>query len=482
MNYFGSMLTSPSSGLTAANVNKLIQSMLYAERAPIRVNTIKKDELNVRKAIYTDLKSKLSTLAAIVEDLNKPSGSDEDTVFQNMSAASSDTSVITATATYPAAAGKYTIEVTTLAKAHRVRSTAAISDGSADLGKAGTFSLEGRGDSGSDVVITVVNGDSLEDIRDAINAATYADGKEVTASIVMGDYDYLILESASTGASNVITASNTTGDDILSDIGILNVAGDDFEAGAVLQGAVDADFTVNGIQITNRGSNTIDDVISGVTFNLLSETEGTDKAISEIDVDSNLSAIRSKISAFVSSLNSTVAYLGAKTGTVIDQDTKTYTRGALANDSIFSRLRLGLVRTLSTKVAGADAGDPEYLSLIGITVGTDLKISLDTSILDAALESNFDHIVDLFDGVMQEFTTKLEPFITEISSLNTLDLYSGAVDTRIDNLDNRIERTEKLLKIREKMLIKQYSWLYMQSMQIKETESILLSIYTGFSM
>ena len=482
MTYFGSTLTSPSSGLTAANINTLIQNTLYAERAPIRTNTAKKDQLNVRKAIYTDLKSKLSALATIVEDLNKPSGSDEDTIFQSVSATSSDTGVLSATATYPAVAGKYTIEVTTLAKAHRVHSTAEISDSSADLEKAGTFTLEGRGEDSSDVVITVANGDSLEDIRDAINAAEYADGKEVTASIVMGDYDYLVLESASTGTSNEISASNTTGDDILSDIGILNVAGDDFEAGAVLQDAEDADFTVNGIQIQNRGSNTIDEVISGVTFNLLSETEGTDKAISEIEVDTNLSAISSKISAFVSSLNSVLSYLNSKTGAVVDQDTKTYTRGALANESIFSRLKMDLVRALSTKVAGAEADDPEYLSLMGITVGTDLEISLDTSILNTALESNFDHVVDLFDGVMQEFTTKLEPFITETSSSNTLDLYSDAIDTKIENIDSRIERREKLLILREEMLIKQYSGLYMQSMQIKDTESILLSIYAGFSM
>jgi len=480
MTYFGSTLTSPSSGLTASNVNTLIQNVLYAERAPIRVNTAKKDQLNVRKAIYSDLKSKLSALAAIVEDLNKPSDTDEDTIFQSVSATSSDTGVLTATATYPAADGKYTIEVTTLAKAHRVHSTAEISDSSADMEKAGTFTIAGRGEDSSDVVITVESGDSLEDIRDAINAAEYADGKEITASIVMGDYHYLVLESASTGTSNEISVSNTTGDDILSDIGILNVAGDDFETGAVLQGAVDADFTVNGIQITNRGSNTIDDVISGVTFNLLSETEGTDKAISEIEVDTNLSAISSKISAFVSNLNSTVAYLKAKTNTVVDQDTKTYTRGALANDSIFSRLKLELVRTLSTKVAGAEADDPEYLSLIGITVGTDLEISLDTSVLNTALESNFDHVVDLFDGVMQEFTAKLEPFTTETASLNTLDIYSDVIDTRIENIDSRIERRERFLILREEMLIKQYSGLYMQSMQIKETEGILLSIYAGF--
>jgi len=479
--YFGSSLTSPSSGLTAANINQLIQATLNAQRAPIRTITAQKDELNVRKSIYTDLKTKLTALAGIVENLNKPTESDEDTIFQSVSATSSDTSVVSVTAEYPAATGTYNIEVTTLAKAHRVSSTTEISDSSADLEQAGTFTIEGRGEDGSDILITVESGDSLEDIRDAINSAEYEDGKEIKASIVKGDYYYLVLE-AETGTSNEIVLSNTSGDNILSNLGILNITGDDFEAGAVLQAAADADFTVNGIQITDRGTNTLDDVIDGVTLTLLSETEGTDIAKSTVEITEDQSAIRTKISAFVSSLNDTLSYLKSKTGTVVNQETETYTRGALAGDSVFSRLKRDLVRVLSTQVASDTEGDPEYLSDIGITVGNGLKISLNTSTLNAALESNFDQVVDLFDGVMQQFAVTLEPFTTETASLNTLDLYTESIETKIENIDDRVERMEKLIKAREESLIKQYSGLYMQSMQIQDSESVLLSIYSGFSM
>jgi len=481
MSYFGSTLTSPSYGLTAANINDLIQATLNAQREPIKANNAKKDELNIKKAIYSDMKSKLSALATVVEELNKPVTVDEDTIFQRVAATSSDSSVVTATAEYPATAGSYDIEVTHIAKAHRIHSTAEISDSSADLEKAGTFTFSGRGEEDSDIVITVESGDSLEDIRDAINAAEYADGEEISASIVKGDHYYLVIEADSTGTENAIDASNTTGDDILSYIGILNSAGDDFEAGAVLQEALDADFTVNGIQITNRGSNTIEDVISGVTLNLLSETEGSDTATATIEVASNLSAIRSRIGAFINNLNSTLSYLNSKTGTTVDREKEVYTRGALAGDTIFSRLKMELVRALSTMVAGDSADDPQSMYDIGITVGDGLAISLDVDELNSALESNFDQVVDLFDGVMQEYTTILEPFTTEVSSSNTLDLYTESIETKIDNIDSRNERMEKLIEAREYSLIKQYSGLYMQSMQLKDTESVLLSIYSGFS-
>jgi len=530
MTSFGSSLTAPSSGLTAANINTLIQQTLAAQRQPITDLTARKDTLNIEKAVYSDLKSKLSTFRGVIENLMS---GDADTVFDDIAVTSSDTDVVTATATSSAASGNYTIDVTALAKAHRVRSDQATSNAET-LNLNGTFTLNGAD-------VTVESGDSLEDIMDAINAAEYGEllfdvgsgyesdlangivssdlrdefatngitlsadatvstevdgsrwlitdhgetysvrkgetgldihegGKGVTATIVD---NHLVLEADSTGASNAITASG----DVLAGsisagtgLGILT-APDTFNH-AALQTAADASFTVNGIAITRSSNMGLDDVINGVTLNLLSEEEA------ELEVSQDRAAVSAKINAFATNLNSITSYLKAKTKTTVDQENGVYTRGALSGKTIFSTLKTNLIAALSEEVS---AGSLQGLKDIGITVGTGLEVSLDTAELNSALESNFSDVVQLFDGVMENYLSILEPFTIETSSSNTLDLYSNSVETRMENIDNRIERMETALLNKEEALIKQYSGLYMQSINIQNQQQGLFSLYAGFS-
>lgn len=466
---FGSSLASPSSGLTAANIDTLIKATLNAQRGPINTLTAQKDELNIKKAVCSDLKSRLSTFKGVVEDLTSY---DADTVFDNVKATSSDTDVVTATATSSAASGTYSIEVTNLAKAHRVWSEQQDSSSEA-LDLSGTFSLNG-------VSITVETDDSLTDIMNAINNADYADGKEFVATIVDKQ---LIIEAASTGTSNELDASDTDGTILSgtkaagSGLGILDAPEGDFIASRE-RAAEDASFDVNGITVTRASNTDLDDVIDGVSLNLLSETEGTDKAESELEVSPDYAAIRAKISAFVSNLNSTLSYLKEKTQTTADQDNNTYTRGALAGGTVFSRLRADLVAALRTQ---GPSGWAEYLEDIGITVGDGLELSLDESTLNSMLESNFADVVQLFNTVMEKYVSILEPFTTSTSSSNTMDLYTDSIETKVENIDSRIERMERMLELKEEMLIQQYSGIYMRSMQMQDQQSVLLSIYSGFS-
>ncbi|MDQ1317504.1 MAG: Flagellar hook-associated protein 2, partial [Candidatus Poribacteria bacterium] len=95
-----------SNTLTLNFLNSLITSTIAAQRQPITTLNSQKDQLNVKKAIYSDLKDKLSTLNSIMDDLKSSSAS---TVFDNKTANSSDSSKLTATATSSAANGTYTI-------------------------------------------------------------------------------------------------------------------------------------------------------------------------------------------------------------------------------------------------------------------------------------------------------------------------------------------------------------------------------------
>ena len=457
--------SSSSSGLTTDYINTLIRATITAQRQPIYTLTAQKDQLNIKKAVYSDLKNRLSALKSIIDDLTSDDGN---TIFDNKAAVSSNSNVITATATSEATNGSYTVSIANLAKAHTVRSDQQ-ADSSEALNLSGTFTL-------NDVAIEVEIDDSLQDIMNAINSAEYEDDKGVTATIID---DYLVIEADSTGTSNQITYGDTN--NILSDLGMLTDVGSFADP---LQAAENAEFTVNGIVI-NRESNTdLDDVINDVTLNLLSETEGTETAEAELEVSPDYAAIRAKISAFVSNLNGTIDYLLAKTRTNVDQEKEIYNRAALTGDTTFTRLRTKLVVAVrsQTAIEPESIGDPTYLADIGITLGDGLKVSLDTDTLNSALESNFEGVTQLFEGVMQHFEYALEPFTTGISSSNTIDLYVESVSTKMDNIDNRIERIEKQLEAKEKMLITQYSYLYMRNIEFTQQQYGMLSIYSNFSI
>ncbi|MDQ1329143.1 MAG: Flagellar hook-associated protein 2 [Candidatus Poribacteria bacterium] len=463
MALIGSSVSSSTSTSTTSNtltlnfLNSLITSTIAAQRQPITTLNSQKDQLNVKKAIYSDLKDKLSTLNSIMDDLKSSSAS---TVFDNKTANSSDSSKLTATATSIAANGTYSISITDLAKTHRIRSDQQPSTNEA-LNLDGTFTLNGKS-------ITVGVTDTLQDIVNTINNKEYDEGKGVSASIVNKN---LVIEAETTGEDNKITASDTSGT-VLASLGVLD--GGDIKN--TLQDALDASFTINGVSVTRASNTELNDVIDGVTLNLNGETEGTNTIT--LTVQKDYIAIKAKVGAFVSNLNNIISYLGTKTKTVANPENKTYTRGALTGDTIFTSLKMNLFTKLRTQVTGSVEGDPERLADIGVTIGNGLALSLDTSKLDSLVGSNLDGVVRLFDGVMEQFKSVLDPFITSNSGSNTLDLYSNSVNTKIQNIDKRVQNMETALSKREAALVKQYSAIYIQNIELASQQYSLFGYST----
>jgi flagellar hook-associated protein 2 len=384
--------------LTTTFLNSLISANISKQRLPINTLNTQKDQLSIQKAIYTDLKTKLATLHTTADDLKSNDGN---SVFDNKTAISSNSLKLTASVESTAMNGKYTISIATLAKSHRVSSDPQTSSTGA-LNLDGKFSINGES-------ITIGLTDTLQNIANSINNAEYDAGKGVSASIVNNN---LIIEAESTGTDNQIIASDTEGT-VLASLGVLNYG--DFKT--TLQDAKNASFTVNGVGITRSSNTEIDGVIDGVKLNLIGETVDNTMTLT---VQQDYTAIRSKVSAFISNFNSTVNYLEEKTKTVANPETKTYTRGALTGNTIFTSLRINLFANLRTSVTAGSEGDPQYLADVGITLGAGLNISIDTSKLDSAVGSNLDGVTKLFSTIMDKFETLLEPFTASSSSSNTL--------------------------------------------------------------
>jgi flagellar hook-associated protein 2 len=197
------------------------------------------------------------------------------TSLQANSATSSNTSVLSATASSAAAAGTYSFNITTLAQAQRLAAAGQTSDTTAISTGASTVTFT-VGTTSTDV--TIAAGATLQDIRAAINTANIG----VTATIVndgSGTPYRLSLSADNEGTSNAISSITvqTGGDAAVNDLLAYNPT-TNAPAPAVPMtqtlAAANADFTVNGIHII-KSSNTITDAIQGVTLTLTNNSTAT---------------------------------------------------------------------------------------------------------------------------------------------------------------------------------------------------------------
>lgn len=196
----------------------------------------------------------------------------------------------------------------------------------------------------------------------------------------------------------------------------------------VLQQGEDASFSVDGMSMTSS-SNTVTTAIQGVTLNLLGEDSGTTVTV---DVGYDTSAIETKINAMISGYNDVISYVN--TQMTYNQDSKT-TGGALFGDNTLKMIKSQLQDTILTPVG---TGAIKYLSDIGITVGDDAKLSLDTSTFESKLATNFDDVVKL----LSDSGTSDNSQIQYVYSARSTQSGTYAVDiTQLGGTNQNIEGT-----------------------------------------
>lgn len=161
---------------------------------------------------------------------------------------------------------------------------------------AGTVTIGNSG--GSFNVALDLSTQSLDDVATAINNAAGLAGSTVSASVVEVEQGVFRLEILSGDATEpAFTDSNN----VLETLGVVEPT-----FVQVDQEGLDAEFTLNGIQIV-RSTNNISDVIGGVTFSLLSDSEPT--ASTTITVTAAEGEAADRIQSFVNAYNETRNFL-----------------------------------------------------------------------------------------------------------------------------------------------------------------------------
>lgn len=397
------------------DIESLVSQLVAAEGGPA-IQRLDRKEANLQGDLsaFGSLKSALNAFLDSVRELQDRDG------FLRQRANSSNTDLFSATANSSAVPGSYQLEVQQLAQAAKVRS-GDFTDADTVVGSGSLEIAIGAGDSFT-VDIDDTN-NTLSGIAQAINNAE--DNTGITATVINVDGgSRLVLTSDQAGAGNDITINATdagTGGD-LTQLNTANLT--------TLQAAQSAIFFVDQQQVT-RDSNSVSDVIEGITLDLKQAEPGT---VETLTVSRDENAIRTRVNAFIESynaLNQTMRQLSS-------YNPETEQAGALLGDSALRGVQSQLRQTITSAVGGLDVST---LAELGITTNKDTGgLELDTEQLDDVLTNDFSAVADIFaseNGLANQLEGVLERYA---GADGILDNRTSGLRSRIDSIDGDRER------------------------------------------
>ena len=369
---------------SSIDVSTIVENLMYVERAPVRIMESKVSTLEGKVGAYQSLNTKLSALADKLNTLLFGSSDAPLTqpysfadrlsksIFAQSEMISSDEDAISATASGVAAGGSYAITVSSLAQAHTMISSSFADATSTSIGT-GTVTITGG--SGEPVTLTLNDTNStLNGLRDAINNAQAG----VTATIINDGSSTpyrLMLTSNDTGTANAFTVTSS-------------LSGGQSPTFSQTQAATDAQFTVNGVSII-KSSNTISDVIDGVTLTLKNQTAAPVTLRAQRDTD----AIVTALNEFVTAYNAVNSFINSQFTYNADAEGA----GILAGDSTLRRVQSLLQNPLSQSVKNPYT-NLAVASQAGLEFSRDGSLSLNESEFREAIGNNFTAVAALFLG------------------------------------------------------------------------------------
>lgn len=260
----------------------------------------------------------------------------------------------------------------------------------ADVSAGDTLTITGTRADGStfSTTYTVGSGDDLQDLLDVLNSDV--DGfqaGEATATASINEFGQLVVTDDAGGGSLLdlqIIANNEGGGSL--DFGEFQI-GTTGRYREVVEG-VDSRLAVDGNFVT-RSSNSVSDVIEGVTLDLFATTEGAVGA----SVDQDTTQIVEQLQAFIDAYNSITEFVGGQfSGAGAAEGTE---NAPLSGDSTVLQMR-NLLRGAMNTLIDPSVGGLRGLFAVGIEVDRDGVFTLDEGKLTASLASDPASVERLF--------------------------------------------------------------------------------------
>ncbi|MCP4047804.1 MAG: flagellar filament capping protein FliD, partial [Gammaproteobacteria bacterium] len=195
---------------------------------------------------------------------------------------------------------------------------------------------------------------------------------------------------------------------------------------------LDASLIVDGVTLT-RSDNSISDVVTGVTFNLVAEGD------TEVSVQRSDSPITSAVQGIVDGFNVVVNTVNAQSASG-------------SNSSLLRSVETQLRNAINDRISGL--GTFSSLTELGITTTETGTLQLDKTVLSDALSTDRTGVETLFADDDGGFAVKLDNILTGLvqangvldSMVDGLNSQISGLQTHRENLELRLDSTEKRLR------------------------------------
>ncbi|MBF0517406.1 MAG: flagellar filament capping protein FliD [Nitrospirae bacterium] len=405
-----SISTGPYSGL---NTTAIINALMQVDEQPYNDLVSKATSYTNEISAYGQISSSLSALKTAVAGLTS-------TNISTFTTTSSNQNILTATASSKASPGTYKIQISKTAQEEEVISQSYASDTTVAFAT-GTLTV-GNGGHSTTINIDRTN-NTLTGVRDAINRSA----TDVSASIVNDGTGYrLIVSTKNGGAINGLQISGTsTGPEGL-DLGALSYSGADSSTMSLLQTGSDASFTVNGLSITSH-TNTLTNVLKGVTLNLLSATSPSAVTLT---IGQNAAANSTGMTGFVTAYNNTLTLLNQLSA----QGQPLY------SDMTVSSIQ-NTIRTMTTRYFN---GATSILANFGVNHLKDGTLQIDTAAMNKALSYN-----------QLGFNKMLDAFSYQFNSSSAYGVLGNLISSTIANVTGNLQSNITHIQTQEASLSEQ---------------------------
>lgn len=453
-------ITASTGIFSGLEIGRIIDQLMAVERRPIDLLLKKKVAYESKISLYGNISNSLLSLKNTLSSLKKTS-------LLSATASSSDNTVFTASALSSASEGTYNIKVNNIAASQSIYSQAFASDGDAvaDLSVNNTqkMRIQVGGNEPVDITIDSTN-NTLNSIKDAINNANAG----VKASVINDDSGYrLAISVNSTGASNRIKImidednngqfeeAHETDNLGLSRLAFNPIYNQNGETTGGInnmtqgQAGIDASVTIDGINIT-RPKNSIDDLIPGVTINLLKDSSGNTLRLT---VSRDASRIINSVNAFVNSYKSVIEL------------SKKANEGALNADNSVRTIIEGLRAAITTSYNG---NTPLQFGISHDKYGV---LFVNTARLENAIKEDPQSVVNTLDAMANDLEAKINTYINSLIPSRT----NGAKDS-IRFLENRIEGIERVIDKKEIEYRKRFASLEKLIGQLQQSSNYITQI------
>ena len=476
-------VSSASSGSSSTAVDQLVQQYVQSISTPVYQLQAQQQTVNSQITFYQDFEKKLSALQTQANSLAQAGSL---TPLAAKAVTSSDSTVATATAGNSAVSGTHTLQVSQLAKYDTLVSgqlTQSGTDISTATGAgAFTFSVTVNG-TATNVNVNVSAGDTNATVMANMAAAVNNAGIGVTASVVndTSSTARLVFTSKNSGSANAISVADVTGtlaqnvgwtSSVISGRTASSATGAGFVNSSV--SSLDANFTMDGIPIV-RGTNSITDVLAGVTLNLAGTQVSGANPIN-LSITSDTSSVQTTIQNFINAYNTAMTTLQNNLKT----DPTTLLRGPFAGDVSFMNLQLSMQNIAMGDVSSVKSGNPTDLSSIGITLNSDGTLTISNqSTLTSVLSSNPNAVSDLFnssDGVAVQMNTLMKQFANAGGVMD--QKISGAQD-QVTAMNNQISAMQSSINIQADAMRQQFTAYESMLIQLTNTQNSLNSIWNS---